>query len=167
MYLRASDCIALQHSVALYRVKRNAEKTGCQGHSICVLCCVQLRIRDIRVPRRIRKRKIQIDDLIESMAEFGLLQPVLVDADNTLIAGYRRLEAARALGWDVIDVRVIEITDRKDRLLLEIEENTVRQDFDQEELERARSMLQRDTALWRLWHWLVGIVEDTFKRTGY
>lgn len=141
-------------------------KTGCHIERVCIRWCVHLRIRDIRVPRRIRKRKIQVDDLVESMAEFGLLQPIIVDTENTLIAGYRRLEAARALGWESIDVRVIDAPERKDRLLLEIEENSVRQDFDREELERARTLLrryERSGPVWRAWNWVLDVFDRVFK----
>jgi ParB family chromosome partitioning protein len=129
-------------------------------------CYVHVPIRDIRIPRRIRKRKIDISDLVESMAEFGLLQPIIVDTENTLIAGYRRLEAARALGWESIEVRVMDAPDPKDRLLLEIEENSVRQDFDLEELEKARKLLRRyekQGPFWKAINWLMDVLDRLFK----
>ncbi|PKL33272.1 MAG: chromosome partitioning protein ParB [Spirochaetae bacterium HGW-Spirochaetae-10] len=153
-------------TMRLFRSPLCRGKTGCFIGRVCILWCVHLRIRDIRIPRRIRRRKIQIDDLVESIAEFGLLQPIIVDTENTLIAGYRRLEAARALGWESIDVRVIDAPERKDRLLLEIEENSVRQDFDREELERARALLrryERSGPVWRAWNWLLDVVDRLFK----
>ena len=44
-----------------------------------------------------------LDELAESLREHGLLQPIVVrrvaDGGYELIAGHRRLEAARTLGW--------------------------------------------------------------------
>lgn len=38
-----------------------------------------------------------IDELVRSISEVGLLNPITVDPDHTLIAGLHRLEAAN--GW--------------------------------------------------------------------
>ncbi len=40
-----------------------------------------------------------IDELLRSISEVGLLNPITVDPDHTLIAGLHRLEAAKRLGW--------------------------------------------------------------------
>lgn len=60
----------------------------------------------IQVPKdRARKEPGDIDGLAESMSEQGLLQPILVRPCGSaweLIAGHRRLEAARHLGWEEI-----------------------------------------------------------------
>ena len=41
--------------------------------------------------------------LRESMQRVGLLHPILIDTENNLIAGFRRLEIARQLNWEFID----------------------------------------------------------------
>lgn len=84
-----------------------------------------------------------LTDLMNSMRKYGLINPVLVDTDHKLVAGYRRLSAARKLGWDNIDVRIVDIKSKKERLILEIEENRSRRDFSAEDLERARRLLDR------------------------
>lgn len=56
----------------------------------------------------------------------GLLHPVVIKSDGTLIAGHRRLEAARSLGWEDIAVTVIEV---EDLLSAERDENAERKDF--------------------------------------
>ena len=38
----------------------------------------------------------------------GLLTPVVVNQQYQLISGHRRIEAVRRLGWDEVDVEVIE-----------------------------------------------------------
>lgn len=49
-----------------------------------------------------------IDDLVVSIGEVGLLTPLVVNQKYQLISGHRRLEAVRRLGWDEVDVEVIE-----------------------------------------------------------
>ncbi|MBW7857614.1 MAG: ParB N-terminal domain-containing protein [Leptonema sp. (in: Bacteria)] len=123
---------------------------------------MQIRIRDIHIPKRIRDQRVALDDLVESLSEFGLLQPIIVDTENQLIAGFRRLQAARALGWDSIDTRIIEIKTKRDRLLIEIEENSVRRNFDSGELERARRLVKRyekEDLASRAWVWIVDLFE--------
>ena len=104
---------------------------------------MRMRVRDIRVGNRIRSRPGDLTALAESMRRVGLLQPILVDEKHRLVAGFRRLEAAKRLGWESIDVRVVEITDKKDRLLMEADENVTRRDFTPEELARADRLLLR------------------------
>ncbi len=82
----------------------------------------------IDVPRgRIRRDLGHIEDLAVSLDSFGLLHPVHVYKSRgryRLVAGERRLEAARKLGWSSIDAMVRE-PDEND-LLLELVENTQR-----------------------------------------
>ncbi len=47
-------------------------------------------------------------ELLRSMSEIGLLYPILVDEQNEVIDGHRRLACARELGWEVIQAIVIE-----------------------------------------------------------
>jgi ParB-like chromosome segregation protein Spo0J len=39
-----------------------------------------------------------------SLAKFGMQKPIVVTADNVVIAGNGTLEAAKALGWEQIDI---------------------------------------------------------------
>jgi N6-adenosine-specific RNA methylase IME4 len=67
-----------------------------------------------------------IDALAASIAEHGLLNPITVKPDGMLIAGERRLEAVRQLGWTMVPVTVL---DPADLLKAEFDENTVRLNF--------------------------------------
>lgn len=88
---------------------------------------------DIVVRRRHRTDLGDIDALATSIATVGLLHPPVVVDDRgryRLVAGERRLAAARHLGWDTIDVRVaVSIADAKGLLIAERDENTCRKDF--------------------------------------
>ena len=66
-----------------------------------------------------------IKKLAESIANVGLLNPITVNEDNTLIAGYHRLEAAKKLGWTEIECSVRKL-ENLEAELAEIDENIVR-----------------------------------------
>lgn len=51
-----------------------------------------------------------IDDLVVSIGEVGLLTPVVVNHQYQLISGHRRIEAIKKLGWDEVDIEVMETT---------------------------------------------------------
>jgi len=48
--------------------------------------------------------KKQIGQIADSMRQFGWTMPILVDANNGIIAGHGRLEAARLIGFDMAPV---------------------------------------------------------------
>lgn len=49
-----------------------------------------------------------IEPVANSIREFGFRQPIVVDADNTIIAGHTRLEAAKQLGLAEVPVIVAD-----------------------------------------------------------
>ena len=66
-----------------------------------------------------------VQDLANSITELGLINPITVDQDYTLIAGLHRLEAAKQLGWREIECNVTSL-DGLLAELAEIDENVVR-----------------------------------------
>jgi N6-adenosine-specific RNA methylase IME4 len=91
---------------------------------------MKLPISNIVILQRARKNAGDITALERSIQELGLLHPVVVTPDFALIAGYRRILAAKELGWTNIDVRVVEsLTDAASELKAERDENTCRKDF--------------------------------------
>jgi len=66
-------------------------------------------IGDIQIGFRYRKNLGDVRALARSIAEVGLLHPVVVTPDGRLIAGQRRLEACRQLGWPEIPVTVVDL----------------------------------------------------------
>jgi len=63
------------------------------------------------------------------MSRLGQLQPIILDTDNELVAGERRLKAAMMLGWPEIDVIQMEDLDEISRKEIELEENLRRKEF--------------------------------------
>ena len=66
-------------------------------------------VNAIVVGTRHRKDMGDIASLAASMAELGLLQPIVIRPDGRLIAGERRLRAAKLLGWTAIPVTVVDL----------------------------------------------------------
>jgi len=96
---------------------------------------VKLAITDIKVGKRRRKDMGDISALAASIEAVGLLHPVVVTADDyRLVAGERRLRAAKHLGWDLISVNIVKnLDDALPLLQAERDENTCRKDFLPEE----------------------------------
>ena len=104
---------------------------------------MQVLIKDIIVRKRIRKDVGDVEGLAESLKRFGLINPITINKNNVLIAGERRLEAAKQLGWRTINAVISESTDELDRLRLEVEENVQRSDFNIEEVAEATKRMYR------------------------
>lgn len=104
----------------------------------------------IQVTGRHRRDLGDIASLAESMTEIGLLHPVVVTPEHRLVAGQRRLAAARSLGWTEIDATVVtNLTGAAALLRAESDENTHRKDFTPTEaatIAKAREELLRPLA---------------------
>jgi len=120
-------------------------------------------IQDIKVKKRIRKEMGDIAALADSMKRFGQISPILITKNNVLIAGGRRLEAARSLGWTSINAVVAEIPDELSKLEYELEENIQRRDFSQAETHEAvkRIYSLRNPSLFRR---IITAIVGFFKR---
>lgn len=84
----------------------------------------------IHVGTRYRQRFGDVNGLATSLRAVGLLHPVVVTPDGTLISGQRRLAAAAQLGWPTIPVRVVDL---ENPLQAEFDENVQREPFTPEE----------------------------------
>ena len=93
-------------------------------------------ISDIRVGARHRHEMGDITKLAGSIKEEGLLHPVVVTPDNKLIAGERRLQACKALGWDTVPVTVAPL------------DNIVRGEFAENMIRKAFTPSE-EVAIWR------------------
>jgi N6-adenosine-specific RNA methylase IME4 len=85
-----------------------------------------MKISDIQIGKRFRQNMGDLEILADSIKLNGLLHPVVVDSDGNLVAGRRRLEACKLLGWEDVPVHVVSVTDM---LAAEHDENVVREDF--------------------------------------
>jgi len=54
-------------------------------------------------------RETDVLDLMNSISEVGLLQPLVVTPDKTIISGHRRYSAIRSLGWTEVECEIKDI----------------------------------------------------------
>ncbi len=103
-------------------------------------------------PRRIFE-EVALKELAASMSEYGIMQPLVVtkveietatgvDVKYQLIAGERRLLAARMIGLATVPVIVKTISEDREKLELAIVENLQRANLNPVEMARAYAKLQ-------------------------
>src|SRR6266576_5025296 len=90
---------------------------------------ISLSIEVINVNRAERQRRDlpNIDVLSDSIRRLGLIHPIVIDRDNNLVAGERRLSAVRALGWTHINCQFVDELDPLLAHAIELEENIKRE----------------------------------------
>jgi N6-adenosine-specific RNA methylase IME4 len=104
-----------------------AAKTGPEYMGVPTAARARRALADIVVGTRHRKDMGDIEGLARSMdSDHGLLHPIVVRPDGVLVAGERRLRAAKLLGWTEIPVTVVDL---KAIARGEFAENADRKDF--------------------------------------
>ena len=71
---------------------------------------IELDINCIEIKYALREQVGELGSLQKSIEKLGLLHPVLVDRDNVLISGSRRVEACRAAGMSAIRAIKLDTT---------------------------------------------------------
>lgn len=86
----------------------------------------------------------QVDRIAASMMEFGFTSPLLVDADDVLVAGHGRLAAAQKLGLEEVPVIVLGHLTAEQRRAYVIADNqlALQAGWDEELLAQELDMLQ-------------------------
>lgn len=113
-----------------------------------------INIEDIKIKKRVRKDLGDLEALKNSLRIYGLLNPITLNSKYELIAGERRLQAAKQLGWTNINAVILSNISDVYELEMELEENNQRKGFtDQELLEGYRRLEKlRNPGFWlRLW----------------
>lgn len=95
---------------------------------------MKIKINDIRVdPGRRDVKQQNVEELAKSIKAVGLLNPITITPDHTLIAGLHRVEAAKLLGWTEIECTVSDAVGIQAELA-EIDVNFVRVGLSHREL---------------------------------
>ena len=90
---------------------------------------MKISVDDIKVSERLRQLdNSKVAELVESIRLIGLLQPIVIDTDNNLLAGNHRLQAIKNLGYEKIECKQINLTEQKNKLV-EIDENLIHNDL--------------------------------------
>jgi ParB family chromosome partitioning protein len=127
---------------------------------------MQIPVKDIIVKKRIRKDMGDLESLTESLKRYGQINPIIISKKNILIAGGRRLEAAKRLGWRTINAVISETTDKLRQMELEVEENIQRHDFNMEELAEATQKLYKLRTpgfFRRIWDAIIRFLKKIFR----
>jgi DNA methylase/ParB-like nuclease domain len=94
----------------------------------------EVAIDEIKIGERRRKSLGNLDPLEKSIQRWGFsIHDVVINEDGFLVAGRRRLEVFKRLGFKTIRVKVVPIR-TEDIKLAEYEENVLREDFTVSEL---------------------------------
>ena len=106
-----------------------------------VLPTIMVPISSIEVGTRARVDYGDLTELQESIRKVleiapetgGLIHPILIDADNRLVAGGRRFASYRELGLESIPARILRTSDDWRLAEIELEENIKRKDMSWQE----------------------------------
>lgn len=95
-------------------------------------------IASIIIPADRQREKAEADQsLIQSIESQGLLNPIILHDDGTLIAGERRLDAFRKLNHDAIPARIFEKLSLIEQHEIELMENLARKQLSWQEEAKA------------------------------
>ena len=86
-------------------------------------------VSDIIIKDRARMNVTGIDELATNIEMIGQLNPVLINSENQLIDGLRRVRAMQKLKRQTIEVRVIDGVTKDDHFLIELLSNMDREKF--------------------------------------
>jgi len=104
---------------------------------------MKVNIDDIVVRERIRKEMGDVESLADSLRQYGQITPIVINKKFALIAGGRRLQAAKHLGWKTINAVILDSVDELECLELEVEENMHRKDFNAAEAAEAAEKIHK------------------------
>jgi ParB-like chromosome segregation protein Spo0J len=80
-------------------------------------------------PRRLTKK--QHEDLKASLEKFGLVDPIIINSDNTVIGGHQRLKIVRELGASEVPTVRVNLSKEDERELnIRLNKNTGEFDLD-------------------------------------
>ena len=122
-------------------------------------------LESIIIQKRIRKELGDISGLAESLKNYGQLTPIIINRKHELIAGFRRLQAAKRLGWKSIEAVMIDRPTEQQKLTVEIEENIQRLDLTPEEIAEGMARLRKlrhPALLTRIWMFILRILRSIF-----
>lgn len=96
----------------------------------------ETKLSDVKQLSDYLRQGTDVEALKKSLESVGLINPVTVNERLELLAGARRVQAARELGWETIPAQVVE-RETLEQELISIDENLVRAPLTGLELERS------------------------------
>jgi DNA modification methylase len=87
------------------------------------------KISDIIIEDRTRTVVSGIDELADNISIIGQISPIIIDSNNHLVDGLRRIRAMEKLNKETIEVRVVDNLSKDDSFLIELLSNMDREPF--------------------------------------
>jgi ParB family chromosome partitioning protein len=106
-------------------------------HAVTRAEIVSVPIEHVVIGVRRRDKLGKVKTLAHSIEAHGLIHPILLRG-QTLVAGHRRLEACRLLGWKTIAARQVERMTDEELRAIELDENTARENLSDYAMSKAR-----------------------------
>jgi ParB family chromosome partitioning protein len=104
---------------------------------------LRVRVDEIKIESNFRKI-FDIYDLKVSMEERGLIEPIVITQNMVLVAGERRLRAAKELNWEFIEAHMRDYSSEQDIKTDQIYENIKRHAFTPSEQAEALAYLKKN-----------------------
>jgi len=95
----------------------------------------KIKFSDIKTNSKYLRLNSKIDMLAKSIEQVGLIHPLSINKDNELLAGGRRYSAIKKLGWDKVEVTVVDNSELEQELI-SIDENLVRKPLSKLQFEK-------------------------------
>lgn len=97
----------------------------------------KIKITELKVmkgnPRSITK--LEFDNLKKSIKEFGCVDPIIINKDNTVISGHQRLQVVIDLGFKEIEYIRVDLDEEKAKIL-NLALNKIKGEFDPDKLSK-------------------------------
>lgn len=101
----------------------------------------------------------QLNALKASLSSYGAVEPIVANADGTILGGHQRYEAAKALGWKMFPTVFVDV-DEETAKRLNVALNRISGDFDERALAQIVSgIVEAPIALLDM-----GMAEDEVRR---
>lgn len=88
---------------------------------------IKLKLSELRSPEiNVRKHtQLQIKEFARSLQKFGQVRPIVIDEKNVVYCGNCLVEAAKSIGWEIVDCYKIEGLSESDKKKLMIADNKI------------------------------------------
>lgn len=96
---------------------------------------------DYNPRKRLTEKDAEYQKIKRSLEEFGYVDPIIINSDNTIIGGHQRATVLQALGYTEIDVVVVDMDKTKEKAL-NVALNKISGEWDFEKLEVLLEELQ-------------------------
>ena len=97
---------------------------------------VSVKIEDVIVKDRIRESLGDLSRLEKSIQQYGLLSPIVINKNNILVSGLRRLNACKNLGNTEVSAVITDVEDDIVTLNMECQENLCRKTLTDIEIDK-------------------------------